>query len=309
MLQAAVALVLIAPGILAQGPRLAAVRGRQAQAQPVQFSISQSAGAAGGAGQFAAPTAALAASEDKAKSAVAAAEAAAKEVERITQENLGYIPIVQGAESEAKVALQTAKDAAAEAHALVAKTIPQANAVAMQAAKDYLMEVKQAAKDAIQGAADARAKAESAAEEKAAKAAAAAVEPYHLNMMRGQKVLVAYQTRAQELAAASNNLKAQAQMLASSAPHYQLQGHVIQANQIMMQAHELFNYADMMKKEALRLHGIATQIGGAMPAYAEAAQAASDAAQEAAGGGDLPAVPMPYFVQRSAHRSLRHTSE
>merc|ERR1719217_540072 len=111
-------------------------------------------------------------------------------------------------------------------------------------------------------------------------AAAKATEPYHLAMLRGQKVGTTYLARAQELAAASNNLKVQSQQLASSAESYQHFGQPVQAQQIMMQAHELMNYAEMMKSEAQRLHGIAGQVFGAQQAYMDVAAAAADAAQE-----------------------------
>lgn len=252
--------------------------------------------------------ASLGASETKAKTAVAAAQEALKEVERLTKENQAYVPIIQGVESEAKVALQTAKDAAKEAHDIVDETRVAAKAAAIEAAKQYLMEVKRAGTAATKSAAEARAAAESAAETKAAMAAAKAVEPYHLQMMRGQKVMTSYQARANELAAASNNLKAQSQILAGSANGYQFVGQVVQAQQIMMQANELMNYAEMMKKEAIRLHGIAGQIGGAMQAYSDVAGAAAEQAQEGANGPILPDIAHPYFIQRAARRSLLHAA-
>jgi len=267
-----------------------------AHKQPVEMSMMASQSSA---------TATVRDSESKAKAAVVAAEAAVASIQKISMENNAFVPLVQGAASEAKVALQTALDSAAEAHKLVAETKVAADKAAMEAAKDYLHEVKLAATAATSSAAEARAKAETEMEVKAAKAAAAAVEPYHMAMMRGQKVQVAYQTRAQELAAASNTIKAQSIQLSGSADHYQLMGQTIQARQMMMQAHELFHYADMMKNEAQSLHGMAGEIGGAMPAYAEAAKAAAASAEQSL-DGSLPGVAHPYFLQQDSVKRVVH---
>jgi len=256
------------------------------------------------------PLASIAASESKANAAVAAAEAAEKEVERISKENLAYLPTVRGFEADAKTALQTAKDAAAEAHQIATETTAAANAAAMTAAKDYMQEVKVAAHNARMGIAKARAKAESDAEVAAAMAAAKAVEPYHTAMMRGQKVMQSYQTRAQELAIASNNLKSQAHQLAGSANGYQWMGYPIQADQIMMQAHTMFQYADMMKAEAQRLHGIAIGVMSAGLPMQEATMAAAENAQEnSMAGRGLPDIPSPYFLQREAKTSAVNSKD
>lgn len=287
---------LVAP----EGTTLAQIQPRQVHQAAVQAARSRAKATTQGAID---PVASISASESKANAAVAAAEAAVKEVERISKENMAYLPLVRGFESDAKTALQTAKDAAAEAHRIAKDTTVAANAAAMQAAKDYMQEVKVAAHNARKSIADARAKAESDAEVKAAMAAAKAVEPYHTAMMRGQKVMQSYQTRAIELAVASNNLKSQAHQLAGSANSYQWMGYTVQAQQIMMQAHQMFTYAEMMKKEANRLHGIATGIMSAGLPIQEATMAAADHAQENVQGG-LPDIPSPYFLQRSSKKSV-----
>merc|ERR1719181_2398152 len=108
------------------------------------------------------------------------------------------------------------------------------------AAKATFEEVKKFASKAVQGDADGRAEREKEAENNAAIAAAKAAEPYHSAMMRAQKLAHDYQTKAQELATAGNILKQQSITLAGSAEHYQYTGNVVQANQIMVQAHSLF---------------------------------------------------------------------
>jgi hypothetical protein len=295
-------LALFIDRVAPEGITYAQIQPRQAGAMPQV--VHQAAVQAARSSQNAAtsdPLSSIAASEGKANAAVAAAEAAVKQVAQISKDNLAYLPQVRGAESDAKTALQTAKDAAAEAHRIAKETKIAADAAAMQSAKDYMQEVKVAAHNARKSIAAARAKAESDAEVKAAMAAAKAVEPYHTALMRGQKVMQSYQTRAQELAIASNNLKAQAHQLAGSANGYQWMGYPIQAQQIMMQAHAMFQYADMMKAEANRLHGIAIGVMNAGPAIQEATMAAADHAQENAMGG-LPDIPSPYFLQRSSSR-------
>merc|ERR1719265_105167 len=103
--------------------------------------------------------------------------------------------------------------------------------------------------------------------------------------------------RAQELAATSNALKSQGMQLAGSADQYQLMGQTIQANQIMMQAHVLFNQGETMKKEALRLKTAADSINGALPTYQLASEAAAAAAASSANPDVAPQFGYPYFLQ------------
>merc|ERR1719213_1240336 len=164
------------------------------------------------------------------------------------------------------------------------------------------------ASKAVVGDAEGRAAREKAAEEAAAVAAADAAKPYHAAMMRAQKLAHDYQTKAQELATAGYILKQQAITLAGSAEHYQYTGNVVQANQIMVQAHSLFHSADADQAEANKLKATADEVAGMIPSYSLAAQAAAAAAEaeNAPAAEDLPA---PYFLQmrprvtRGGHRT------
>merc|ERR1719217_721593 len=156
-------------------------------------------------------------------------------------------------QAEAKVAAKNAKDALDDATALEKATRKAAEKAALEAAKEYYQAVKEKGAEEARKAAAERAAMEKKMEVKAAVAAGKAAEPYHQFILRGQKVIVEYQTRAQELATTSNSLKSQGMQLAGSADQYQLMGQTIQANQIMMQAHTLFKQGETMKNEALRL--------------------------------------------------------
>jgi len=256
-------------------------------AQPAAAMISQKQDMSVGAPD-------LAASEAKATQAVVDAKVTAAAVRKSSEENVKFVPLAKGEASRAKVAATTAKDALAESKAIVAATTAEANAAALTAAKEYLLEVKHHAADEAKKAAALKAKQESDAETKAAMAAAKAAEPYHQQLIRAQKIVVEYQTRAQELAAASNNLKAQAMSLSGSAEHYQLMGQTIQARQILMQAQQLMLQAETMKGEAVRLHNTALEVNGGVPAYQLAAMAAANSAAEAANPPALPPIPLPY---------------
>merc|ERR1719355_222810 len=144
-------------------------------------------------------------------------------------------------------------------------------AAAEAAAKATFEEVKAFAAKAVVGDADGRKKKEM----EAAKAA----EPYHAAVMRAQRLAHEYQTKAQELATAGNVLKQQAITLAGSAEHYQYTGNVVQANQIMVQAHSLFHSADADQAEANKLKATADEVAGMIPSYSLAAQAAAAAAE------------------------------
>merc|ERR1719217_635972 len=200
-------------------------------------------------------------------------------------------------QAEAKVAAKNAKDALDEATALEKETRKAAEKAALQAAKEFFKEVKQKGEKEAKKAAAAKAALEKKMEIKAAVAAGKAAEPYNQYILRGQKVIVEYQTRAQELATTSNSLKSQGMQLAGSADQYQLMGQTIQADQIMMQAHTLFQQGDMMKKEALRLKAAADSISSSLPTYQLASQAAAAAAAAAANPDMMPEFQLPYFLQ------------
>lgn len=235
------------------------------------------------------------------EAAVAKATQAAKEAEKIAKEtakqsdiNNAVVTPAKAFQAEAKVAAKNAKDALTEATALEKETRKAAEKAALEAAKEYFKAVKAKGESEAKKAAAAKKEMEKKMEIKAAVAAGKAAEPYHQFILRGQKVIVEYQTRAQELAATSNALKSQGMQLAGSADQYQLMGQTIQANQIMMQAHTLFKQGDTMKSEALRLKAAADSISGSLPTYQLASQAAAAAAAAAANPDVMPEFQLPY---------------
>jgi len=248
-------------------------------------------------------------SEEKAVKAEQKAAAALQEIQVISAENNAIVPLVAGQAAEAKVALKTAQDSVAEAEQIIADTDAATKAAALQAASDYLAEVKTAGAEATKASAAARAAAESKAEVVAAKAAAKAAEPYHVAISRGQKVVHEYMTQAQQDAAASNALKYQAIQLNSAAGTYQFMNHPVEAAQIRMQADELMRDGQRYKDEALHLQKVAGKIEGLVPAYyAVANEAAAQAFADAQGKG-IPEVDLPYLLQVGRlHRALRGPS-
>merc|ERR1719421_553162 len=236
----------------------------------------------------------LEAAVEKATKAATEAEKIAKATAKQSAKNNAVVSPAKAFQAEAKVAAKNAKDALDDATALEKATRKAAEKAALEAAKEYFKAVKQKGEKEGKKAAAAKAALEKKMEIKAAVAAGKAAEPYHQYILRGQKVMVEYQTRAQELAATSNALKSQGMQLAGSADQYQLMGQTIQANQIMMQAHVLFNQGETMKKEALRLKTAADSISGALPTYQLAAQAAAASAASAANPDFISDPFMPY---------------
>lgn len=194
----------------------------------------------------------------------------------------------------AKSAAETAKEEDEKATKLFYKTRNKAVEAAVFASREYYEQIKKEASKAAENIDDELKKAAAEAEVKAAKAASAAAMPYQEQLLRGQKVIVDYQKKAQALAAASNNLKTESSKLAFSASQYQMLGQVVRARQMMMQAHSLFDEGEGMKNEALKLNEAAQQIHSALPAYQLAEQAAATAA--AAGANPLSSDMMEQFT-------------
>eukprot|EP00397_Hematodinium_sp_SG-2012_P055327 GEMP01067443.1.p1 GENE.GEMP01067443.1~~GEMP01067443.1.p1 ORF type:complete len:258 (+),score=83.92 GEMP01067443.1:125-898(+) len=212
--------------------------------------------------------------ETSVKSALDSADKAEKTAEL----NAELVVETRGFGAQAEVAARAAKDSYHAVKAEIARITAEAKKTAMKAAEETLQQVKDAAAAGLRITGLNKAKAESDAELAAANAAATAAEPYHAAMLRAQKLVVEYNTRAQELAAASNNLVAQGQQLAGNANHYQFMGQPVQAQQMMMQAHSLFNQGDTMGKQARELHAVAAEVNAGIPAYQLAATAAAASA-------------------------------
>merc|ERR1719316_1930960 len=240
---------------------------------------------------------ALEAAVEKATQAAKDAEGILKNTQEQSERNNAYVTPAKAFQAEAKVAAKNAKDALDEATALEKETRKAAEKAALEAAKEYFKSVKEKGAEEAKKAAAAKAALEKKMEIKAAVAAGKAAEPYHQYILRGQKVIVEYQTRAQELATTSNTLKSQGMQLAGSADQYQLMGQTIQANQIMMQAHTLFKQGETMKNEALRLKAAADSVSSSLPTYQLASQAAAAAAAAAANPDVMPEFQLPYFLQ------------
>ena len=231
-----------------------------------------------------------------AEPAAAATTAASEDAAAAEGTNQAFVPEAKGAASEAKTAAKSAEEAAVEAEGVLASTKDAAKAAAEAAAKATFEEVKAFAAKAVVGDADGRKKKEMEAETAAAVAAAKAAEPYHAAVMRAQRLAHEYQTKAQELATAGNVLKQQAITLAGSAEHYQYTGNVVQANQIMVQAHSLFASATADQNQAAKLKASADEVAAMIPSYTLAGQAAAATAEAENAPGPEP-LPEPYFLQ------------
>mmetsp|Transcript_75173 Transcript_75173/g.141797 ORF Transcript_75173/g.141797 Transcript_75173/m.141797 type:complete len:330 (+) Transcript_75173:85-1074(+) len=227
-------------------------------------------------------TAAIDASLVKATDAAKAAWAISKQVEDSSEEILKSGNTIGAQVELAKSAAETAKEEDEKATKLFYKTRASAIQAAVFASREYYEKIKAEASTASKNMKQTLKKAAAEAEVKAAHAAGLAAMPYQEQLLRGQKVIVDYQRKAQALAVASNNLKAESSKLAFSASQYQMIGQGIRARQMMMQAHSLFDESENMRKEALRLNEVATKLYGGLPAYQQAEQAAATSAATSA---------------------------
>lgn len=235
------------------------------------------------------------------RAAVEAAQAAKNawalqaQVKKVAMKNLEFVPLVQAEIAMAKAAMETAKEKDEQATILYEETKESTYKAAMKAAEEYLVQVRAAAADATALSGVNRHAEEKAAEEAAGRSASRAAMPYNGNLLRLQRVVVAYEQRARAMAAASNHLKGEGATLASSAQQYQAAGQTVQAAQIMVQAHSLFDQGQRLQQQAEKLHGTAQEIYSGLPVYQQAEQAAADsAAAEANPPAFPPAFPQPY---------------
>lgn len=237
-----------------------------------------------------------------ASDAAAAAAAAARQawmfkaqVEKVANENLKFVPLVEAEIAMARAAAETAKEKDDEATKLYEETRETTKEAAMKAAHDYFAKVQAAAAEGTVKSGQNEEVMRSAAEEAAGRSAARAAMPYHGNLLRLQRVVTSYEQHARAMALASNNLKGEAARLASSANQYQAAGQTLKANQMMMQVQSLFEQGERLKQQAEKLDGTARELYKAMPLYQQAEQAAVANAAAAANPPSLPSEwPQPY---------------
>jgi len=216
-----------------------------------------------------------------AKDATALAAAEAKQawtwetqVKAATEANMKYIPLAQAQVDMAKTAAQTAAEQDKAVTVYLQEVRAQADNGAIQAAMSFMSRVKAALESEKALAASNTASNTREAEVRAAKAAVDAAKPYHAMLLRGQKVVYDYFKRAQELASASNHLRAEGMRLAGSAEAYQQNRQPAEANEIILTAHNMMVQAQTMKNEALRLEESAQEINNVLPLWQQAEQAA-----------------------------------
>merc|ERR1719359_2024949 len=219
--------------------------------------------------------------DDSLKKATEAAEQAWALSARVDKEATRILKAGNSVSAEialAKSAAETAKKQDEKATALYYKTRTSAIQAAVFAARAYYEDVKQAGAKADEERKKALAKAAEQAEVKAASAAAAAAMPYHAQLLRGQKVVVAYMRKAQALAAAGVSLKKEGFKLGQLAERYQQNAQLGEASQTLMQATSLMKQGEGMEATAAKLHAAASEINGALPTLQMAGQAAAEAA-------------------------------
>lgn len=202
--------------------------------------------------------------------------------EKIVEGNLKFLPLAKAEIALAETAAQAAEEQDKLITGLVEETRAATRQEAMQAAMGYLAHVKSAGATGTAGEWAARRSLAERAEVAAAKAASNAAMPYHAMILRGQRVVSDYTQKAQALAAAGINLRAEGQTLASSAEQYQMVGQTSKASQIMITAHSLLNQGNAMTKQAEELTATAKEVHDALPMYQQAEEAAFQSAAQSA---------------------------
>jgi hypothetical protein len=249
------------------------------------------------------------------------AEAAATETssDQVESETMQQLVIAQGAESAASGSYDTSRPYVPEAK----KAVTEAEIAARKAAeetgraKDAEAAMKKVAGDAAEEAGNmviAMIKKEAAEEAKKAADeskdwakkkqdaqaanAAAAMEPFHLMMLREQKISAIDYENAKKAMAAAKDLNGKGQKLAADAQALQAAGLIYQANQLMQEAHGTMSGAQSLQENAKKLYASASAAGGRAGYYVWAAQQAAAAAVAGTLFNKPPAFPS--FLQKSA---------
>ena len=110
--------------------------------------------------------------------------------------------------------------------------------------------------------------------------AAAAMEPFHLMMLREQKISAIDYENAKKAMAAAKDLNGKGQKLAADAQALQAAGLIYQANQLMQEAHGTMSGAQSLQENAKKLYASASAAGGRAGYYVWAAQQAAAAKAE-----------------------------
>merc|ERR1719181_2662301 len=127
--------------------------------------------------------------------------------------------------------------------------------------------------------------------------AAAAMEPFHLMMLREQKISAIDHTNAMKAMDAAKDLAGKGQKMAADAQALQNSGLIYQANQLMQEAHGAMNGAQSLQENAKKLYASASAAGGRAGYYVWAAQQAAAAAVAGTLFNKPPAYPS--FLQKS----------
>jgi len=248
------------------------------------------------------------------------AEAAATETssDQVEAETMQQLVIAQGAESAASGSYDTSRTYVPDAKKAVTEAAIAARKAAEQAvrAKDAEAAMKKVAGDAAEAAGamvldmikkEAADEAKKAADEskdwaskkKNAQAAnaAAAMEPFHLMMLREQKISAIDYENAKKAMAAAKDLDGKGQKLAADAQALQAAGLIYQANQLMQEAHGTMSGAQSLQENAKKLYASASAAGGRAGYYVWAAQQAAAAAVAGTLFNKPPAFPS--FLQKS----------
>jgi hypothetical protein len=207
-----------------------------------------------------------------------------------------YVPESKKAVTEAEIAARKAKEQAARAAEAEAAMKQVAGDAAEQAGVLVMDMIKKEAADEAKKSAD-ESKAWPAKKAAAtAGNAAAAMEPFHLMMLREQKISAIDYENAKKAMAAAKDLNGKGQKMAADAQALQAAGLIYQANQLMQEAHGTMSGAQSLQENAKKLYASASAAGGRAGYYVYAAQQAAAAAVSGTLFNKPPAYPS--FLQK-----------
>ena len=132
------------------------------------------------------------------------------------------------------------------------------------------------------------------------------MEPFHLMMLREQKISAIDYENAKKAMAAAKDLNGKGQKLAADAQALQASGLIYQANQLMQEAHGTMSGAQSLQENAKKLYASASAAGGRAGYYVYAAQQAAAAAIAGTLFNKPPAYPS--FLQKPEAEKSRQKS-
>jgi len=208
------------------------------------------------------------------------ADMASEEAEQEYQKGLPAVPKANAAMNEVNRFLAEAQFHAAHAREVLEEARRLPATAAEEAARAIEAEVQREAYAAAEAAGSAPPESKEQRARRVAERVAAAMEPYHLGLLRAQKLAAQALADAQASARGAQAFAARAQQLAASAQTYQADGHAAHAQKAMALARSAMEKASSLRLKARQRYAQAEEADRSLGHYQGAMGAAAARAAE-----------------------------